>query len=408
MFSRRHTGPTVHSQALVAARTIMIMFACFATLSCEDPVTRPDEFGLSPGKERASALPLNNPSFVMGSSASYMHPDDVVVGVVVRGKPRAYPWWYVINYHVVNDTVVVNDRPLPGVVPSASDDTWSQYEHHPPEDQQREPYIPLLVTLCEACSGASAYIPVVDGSLDNPLVFAQCRSKGSSAGDYTAIGVYTICDMQSHSRWHPFAGEAKSGPLAGKHLQRIPVSVEKWSDWIKTWPSTVVAVAARDTRMRLHARLRGNYMGAKGIHPTLRKWMKENPELVDRRLPINTLVLGMESHTGKKALAYPLERLKKAGGVDQREFEGKPYLFVGAGSFRGAVFHRQNDGQALNLAVESSEPLLLKDQTGTVWNELGEAVTGPNKGDRLAVVADSYLAEWSEWIMEHPRADIVK
>ena len=85
-------------------------------------------------------------------------------------------------------------------------------------------------------------------------------------------------------------------------------------------------------------------MGAKGIHPTLRKWMKENPELVDRRLPINTLVLGMESHTGKKALAYPLETLKKAGGVDQREFEGKPYLFVGAGSFRGAVFHRENDG----------------------------------------------------------------
>jgi hypothetical protein len=75
------------------------------------------------------------------------------------------------------------------------------------------------------------------------LVFAQCRSKGSSAGDYTAIGVYTICDMQTHSRWHPFAGEAKSGPLEGKHLQRIPVSVEKWSDWLATWPSTVVAVA---------------------------------------------------------------------------------------------------------------------------------------------------------------------
>ena len=78
-----------------------------------------------------------------------------------------------------------------------------------------------------------------------------------------------------------------------------------------------------------------------------------------------------------------------------------------AGSFRGAIFHRTNNGQSLNLAVESSKPLRLKDQTDTVWNELGEAVTGPNKGDRLAVVADSYLAEWSEWIMEHPGATIV-
>ena len=159
--------------------------------------------------------------------------------------------------------------------------------------------------------------------------------------------------------------------------------------------------------MRVHGRLRGNFMGSKGIHPTLGRWMKENPELVDRRVPINTLVLGMESHTGKSALAYPLETLKQAGGVDQREFEGRPYLFLVAGSFRGAVFHRENDGQSLDLVIESSEPLLLKDQTGTVWNELGEAVTGPNQGDRLSVVADSYLAEWSEWIMEHPGANVV-
>lgn len=419
MFKHKDNVSALHSPALLAAKSMIIMFACFATMSCEDSVKEssglnmkqtvasPDELGLSPGKERPSALPLNNPSFVVGTSASYVDPDDAVVGVVVRGKPRAYPWWYVINYHVINDAIVINNQPFPGVIPSAIDDAWSQYEHHPPKDDPREPYIPLLITLCEACSGASAYIPVVDGSLDNPLVFAQCRSKGSSAGSYNAIGVYTICDMQSHSRWHPFTGEAKSGPFEGKRLQRIPVSVEKWSDWIKTWPSTVVAVAALEMRMRRHARLGGNFMGSKGMHPTLKKWMEENPELIDSRLPINTLVLGMESHNKKKSLAYPLDALKQAGGVDQREVEGKPYLFVVAGSFRGAVFHRENNGQSLNLVVESSKPLLLKDQTGTVWNELGEAVTGPNKGDRLAVVADSYLAEWSEWIMEHPGADVV-
>jgi hypothetical protein len=373
----------------------------------EQAVTRPDELGLSPGKERPSALPLNNPSFVVGASASFVQPDDVVVGVVVRGKARAYPWWYVINHHVINDAIVVDDRTLPSEIPTALHDAWSQYERHPPAGEQRDTYIPLLVTLCEACSGASAYIPIVDGLLDNPLVFAQCRSKGSSAGSYNAVGVYTICDMQSHSRWHPFTGEANSGPFEGKRLQRIPVSVEKWSDWLEAWPSTVVAAAAPEMRFRLHARIGGNVMGAKGMHPTLRKWMRQNPELVDRRVPVNTLVLGMESPDKTKSLAYPLETLRNNGGVDQREFEGNPYLFIVAGSFRGAVFHRKNDGQSLNLAVESAKPLLLKDQTGTVWNELGEAVAGPNQGDRLVVVADSYLAEWSEWIMEHPGASVV-
>ncbi len=388
---------------------MVVVLACATAAGCDSAgtVTRPDEFGLSPGKERPSALPLNNPSFTSGAAAAYMHPDDAVVGVVVRGKPRAYPWWYVVNYHVINDTVVVSDQSIPGVIPSATNDAWSQYEHYPPANDPRDPYIPLLVTLCEACSGASAYIPIVDTKLDNPLIFAQCRSQGSSAGSYTAVGVYTICDMQSHSRWHPFTGEANSGPLAGKHLQRIPVSVEKWSDWLKLWPSTVVAVAAREMRVRTHARLRGNFMGAKGMHPTLRKWMNENPGLVDSRVPINTMVLGIKSHNENKSLAYPLATLKQAGGVDQLEFEGKPYLFIVAGTFRGAVFHRYNNGVALDMAVESSQPLMLRDQTDTVWNELGEAISGPNQGDRLKMVNDAYLAEWSEWIMEHPGAEIV-
>lgn len=59
------------------------------------------------------------------------------------------------------------------------------------------------------------------------------------------------------------------------------------------------------------------------------------------------------------------------------------------------------------MAVESSQPLMLRDQTDTVWNELGEAISGPNQGDRLKMVNDAYLAEWSEWIMEHPGAEIV-
>lgn len=361
----------------------------------------PDEVGLSPGERRPHALPLNNPSFVQGRHANHMRSDDLVVGVVVKGQARAYPWWVVRNHHVINDTIVVH----PGA--ANEEDGWTRYEREPPKRRHRDRFIPLLITLCEACSGASAYVPTVSDSLDHPLVFAQCRSEGSWAGDYTAVGVYTICDMQTHSRWHPFTGKARSGPLKGGKLQRVPVSIHKWSEWIEKYPDTLVVLAGSEMRLRTHARIRGADMGGENIHPTLRAKIVANPEAEDRRLVRNELVMGVTNAEGTRSLAYPLVLLKKAGGVVEHEFDGEAYLYVVAGAYGVAVFNRKFNNDVLTFKVISRDPLLLQDQSGSVWNELGEAVSGPHKGAHLSVVSDSYLAEWSEWIQEHEGAEVV-
>lgn len=366
----------------------------------------PNEIGLSPGERRPHALPLNNPSFVKGVLAKHMRPDDLIVGVVVKGQARAYPWWVVRNHHVINDTIVV--QPTSSTADSKNiDDGWSRYERVPPKRRHRDQFIPLLITLCEACSGASAYVPTVSDSLERPLVFAQCRSKGSWVGDYTAVGVYTICDMQTHSRWHPFTGKARSGPLKGGKLKRVPVSVHKWRDWIEKYPNTLVVLAASEMRLRTHARIRGADMGGENIHPTLRQKIVANPEAEDRRLRRNELVMGITNAEGNRSLAYPLILLKKAGGVVEHEFDGEAYLYVVAGSYGVAVFNRKFKDEILTFKIVSTDPLLLKDQSGTIWNELGEAVNGLRKGAHLSVVSDSYLAEWSEWIQEHEGAEVV-
>lgn len=364
----------------------------------------PDEVGLSPGGRRPHALPLNNPSFVQGRYARHVRPDDLVVGVVVKGQARAYPWWVVRNHHVINDTVVVANTELGS---EAADDAWFKYERIPENRRNRDQFIPLLITLCEACSGASAYIPTISNSLDRPLVFAQCRSEGSWAGDYTAVGVYTICDMQTHSRWHPFTGKARSGPLAGGKLKRVPVSVHKWQQWLEKYPDTLVVLAGSEMRLRTHARIRGADMGGENIHPTLRAKLQANPEAEDKRLRRSTLVMGITNADGTKSLAYPLVLLKKHGGVVEREFDGEPYLYVVAGSYGVAVFNRKYKDEVLSFETVSKDPLLLRDQSGSIWNELGESVKGKHKGGHLSVVSDSYLAEWSEWIQEHEGADVI-
>jgi len=370
----------------------------------------PNETGLSPGERRPHALPLNNPSFVKGAHATHVRGDDLVVGVVVKGQARAYPWWVVRNHHVVNDSVVVGQNHATSA-PASTEDQWSRYERRPPNKPNtpnRDYFIPILITLCEVCSGASAYIPTVTDSVDRPLVFAQCRSEGSWAGDYTAVGVYTICDMQTHSRWHPFTGKARSGPLKGKTLKRIPVSVQRWHEWIKKYPDTRVVLAGSEMRMRTHARMSPAAMGAENIHPSLRARLDENPAAEDTRLPRNTLVMGITNADGTRSLAYPLTLLQKAGGVVEYEFDGEAFVYIVAGPYGVAVFNRKLGDEILTFETVPGRTLLLRDQNGTLWNELGEAVDGPQKGAHLSVVPDSYLAEWSEWILEHEGADLVQ
>jgi len=77
------------------------------------------------------------------------------------------------------------------------------------------------------------------------------------------------------------------------------------------------------------------------------------------------------------------------------------------GSYQAYAFIRNIGSDILNFRIHSQEPFILSDDSGTLWNNLGEAISGKYEGHHLPVVADSYLAEWSEWIMEHPGSEIV-
>ena len=48
------------------------------------------------GRRRFIYLPLNNPGVVPVSMASHMNPEDLIAGVAVNGKARAYPLWILV------------------------------------------------------------------------------------------------------------------------------------------------------------------------------------------------------------------------------------------------------------------------------------------------------------------------
>lgn len=60
---------------------------------------------LSGGPPKDGIPAILNPHIIAAEEASFMDPDDEVIGVVINGQARAYPI-NILNWHeVVNDTV---------------------------------------------------------------------------------------------------------------------------------------------------------------------------------------------------------------------------------------------------------------------------------------------------------------
>jgi hypothetical protein len=59
---------------------------------------------LSGGSGLSKAFPsLEGPSYVSAADAVQTRPDDEVIGVVYKGRARAYPTWAARHYHIIND-----------------------------------------------------------------------------------------------------------------------------------------------------------------------------------------------------------------------------------------------------------------------------------------------------------------
>ena len=136
------TSPVAKSRTLLAVFTLSVLSgACgLSTTEADTQVLTEGEetqfppmansLALSSPFPRFILLPLNNPGVVPVELAEHMRSEDIIAGVVVDGKARAYPLWIFGNYHVANDTI--GDAPV-------------------------------MLAYCEMCSGAAAFRPVVEG-----------------------------------------------------------------------------------------------------------------------------------------------------------------------------------------------------------------------------------------------------
>jgi thiol-disulfide isomerase/thioredoxin len=329
----------------------------------------------------ALSPPLERPAVRAVAAATHMRDADLVFGVSLAGQDRAYPWWVVKNYHVVDDVVGG---------------------------------VPMALAFCEQCSGAAAFRRTLDGRV---LVFEV-------AGVYN--GTIILRDRQTRSLWAPFSGRALEGPLAGRKLDRLPLSFTGWDEWTARHPRGEVVWAAPSAREGHGSWYEPGKWGiVSEMGSTLQAW--------DPRLPENELVYGIEGdgiETDKNETrkagktekaetngrsredslavgkAYPLRWLRERKGIVNDAVGGVPIVVVASGPLDVAAYDRRAGGRELTFRPPSgSQAVMTDEETGTDWSGEGEALAGALQGQRLKPL-DGYVVEWHVWAAYHPDAEV--
>ena len=221
------------------------------------------------GPERDQIKAVDDPQFVIPEQATWVIGDTPVIGIELGGEARAYPVHLMERHQIVNDV-------LAGVPIALS-------------------YDPLAGTpraFRRSVSGRNLHFGV------SGLVYNACS---------------LMYDRETESLWSQFTGQAISGPLAGKRLDRIRVRQEPRDLWLGRAPTSTVLVRP----------------DPKGIDyrysPYKAYWLQEEilfpVAAKDSRFHSKELVLGVVAKG--KARAYLGSLLTAAGGRVDDDFYGK-------------------------------------------------------------------------------------
>jgi len=322
---------------------------------------------LSGGPPKDGIPAIDAPRFVTVEEAdAWLEPVEPVISFQLGDDARAYPIQILMWHEIVNDTV---------------DD------------------MPVIVTFCPLCNTAIAFERTIDGQ---PTTFGTTgRLRFSNLIMY---------DRATETWWQQATGEAIAGEYTGKQLTFLPASIIAWADFKTAHPNG--RVLSRDTG---HARDYGRnpYAGYDDVNnPPFLYRGPETPGVLPAVARVLTIDLNGE------AVAYPYDVLQEVKVVNDTAGETDVVVVWAAGTAsaldRGTVaggrdvgaanaFAREIDGQTLTFTFDGSR--IVDAETGSEWNVLGTAISGPLAGKSLTpVVAINHF--WFSWAAFKPETRI--
>ncbi len=94
-----------HRRGAVLAAAVAWSLTTAAAQMQWQPQTTIDGSPVLRGLPKDAIPAIDSPRFVPAERASFVHPDEPVLGVVIDGQARAYPTWTLNGHEIVNDTI---------------------------------------------------------------------------------------------------------------------------------------------------------------------------------------------------------------------------------------------------------------------------------------------------------------
>jgi hypothetical protein len=322
---------------------------------------------LSGGPPKDGIPAIDEPKFISIDEAdAWLQPQEPVILLQVGDDVRAYPLQILMWHELVNDTI--------GGVPAT-------------------------VTFCPLCNTAIAFERMADGQELDFGTTGRLR--------FSNLVMY---DRQTESWWQQASGEAIAGEFTGQQLKLLTASIVAWSDFKEAYPEG--KVLSRETGYR---RDYGNnpYAGYDDVNRSPFLYVgPETPGVLPPMARVLTVDLNGE------AVAYPYDVLQEVGVVND-SVGGTPLVVLWAPGTASALdaatvalgrdvgtanaFSREINGQTLTFSFDGKR--VADEETGSEWNVLGQAVSGPLAGSQLAPVV-SINHFWFSWAAFKPETQI--
>ena len=312
--------------------------------------------------------PIDHPRFVAVEEASEWIADrEPVIFLELNQDVRAYPLQIMVWHEIVNDTIGG---------------------------------VPVTVTFCPLCYSAIVFDRRINGKVYDFGTSGLLR--------HSDLVMY---DRQTQSLWQQLSGEAIVGEMVGRRLKMIPAALMGFGQFKSQHPDGKVL-----SKVTGYGRDYGRnpYAGYDDIRKTPFLYKGPLPKKVK---PMEHLVTVM---INGDAVAYPFSVLKKRPVVNDevagvpivvffdkttRTALGREKIKSGKAIGAGAVFDRRVEGRTMSFAKKGD--FFVDRETGSIWNVLGVATSGPLKGKRLErVVSGDFFA--FAWIAFRPHTRIYR
>jgi hypothetical protein len=139
---------------------------------------------------------IDEPKYIKKESVDYLSDDDLVIGIVIGSRSRAYPTRILDRHEIVNDSIGDNS---------------------------------LLITYCPLCGSGMAFSAEWGG---------ERRTFGVSGLLYN--NDVLLYDRKTESLWSQIKSEAVTGVELGSKLVQEPIVMVPWKKWREDHPNTEV------------------------------------------------------------------------------------------------------------------------------------------------------------------------